>query len=161
MSPSWNTISWLWGHAKGFEQANFTPNVAGAFKLQIFGAMDIWMVHAPSAFEKAKAAGFKVETNAELITFMETLTDETKKKLVSAGLEIYMCQLEKAEMIWIPQSWLVLERCNTSALIYGVRKSFFMRTDKMSEDYEIIKSAFEKGGNKVDKMEQVLKCFKK
>ena len=155
MSTSWGTTSWLFGYGISFEQCNFTPNSAGAFKILVFGSSSVHMVRASQLLQRLPDVGLKATSVTQLIEIMETLSPDNVKKMVDAGLKVYHSQLEKSEVMWVPTGWLLFEKVTKSALLYGVRKSMFIQTASLKADY------YQASGNNVDKMIAIGKLSEK
>ncbi|CAE7506268.1 unnamed protein product, partial [Symbiodinium necroappetens] len=161
VSASWGTTSWLFGYSNDFEQCNFTPNSAGALKILVFGSLSVYMVRASSLLELLNELGLKATSTKQLIEIMEKLSPDNLKKMTDGGLKFYHCQLEKSEVMWVPTGWLLFEKVINSALLYGVRKSVFMQTPKLKDDYGIVRDLYQASGHNVDKMIAVSKLFEK
>ena len=81
----------------------------------------------------------------------QTKFDAMKEK----GLKMHYCSMKKDELLYLPTGWLVFERVKEGALTYGIRKSFFLKTESARANYVMSKQLLAKQGADIANMELI------
>ena len=77
--------------------------------------------------------------------------------LKTAGVRFKSTRITKETLYYVPAGWLVIEQALAdSPLIYGIRKSYFIKTPATIEAYKTANNWLAQGGQCVSKMDSVL-----
>ena len=71
----------------------------------------------------------------------------------------YRTVLQAGDCLYVPQGWLLCERCVSTALIYGVRKSFMVRTGRARANLEKAVEILKRSNRDPAKLQAVLECY--
>ena len=86
--------------------------------------------------------------------------DENKIiELYKRGANMLQCILKKHDILFVPTGWVTVEVSSDCTLIYGFRKSVFLKgsAESYSTAVDIVKGG---GGKSVTRMEQILEKLK-
>jgi hypothetical protein len=114
------------------------------------------LLYEQQAFEKI---GKKITSASELNTAVSALTKVDYEKIKKEGCIIYYTKLEKLEMAYVPQGWLLIEKGCNEIITAGARKSIFFKTGEGLENYKQAKELLKSDGKNVEKMDAVAKCL--
>ena len=107
MSKSWNETTWLWGYAKNHFSCQFGPNSAGAFKLVVFGEMDVYMVDTFELINALNTVKEPAENATDLFEYVQGMKADDINKLKAANkMHFYHRRLKNEQLIWIPTGWM-------------------------------------------------------
>jgi len=104
----------------------------------------------------------KINKNTELETLLANLTVPQATALVGKGVKIFKHVQEPTELVIIPAGWCVLERAQKSdqtELVFGVRKSIFIKSEIQKESYVAAMGLLEAAGSNIERMKVVEKLY--
>ena len=149
--------AWLFGCSSDMKQVGFNPNHAGLIKLLAIGEVRHLLIEWDS-FSKhfrssvgADAADLGPE---DLFNKFKNL-DETKLlEQAKRGVNMKQCILKKHDILFVPTGWVSVEVASDTTLIYGIRKSCFLKGSE-KEYKEAIELVKKSGGKSVARMDQI------
>ena len=154
--------AWLFGCSAEMKQVGFNTNHAGLIKVLAVGEVRHLLLEWQSflsAFQESLGEGSDSLSPEELFEKFKDV-DETKLvELAKRGAKMVQCILKKHDILFVPTGWVTVEVSCDCTLIYGFRKSVFVKGsyDAYSKAVGIVKNA---GGKSVTRMEQILEALK-
>jgi hypothetical protein len=162
ISTSWSTTSWCYGYEVNLNTAGMPPNSSGVFRLLCQGkviTMAMELNNIKEVFEKVAGVGHPFSNSDLVVKHLKGMDQGTLDNLVSLGLKIYYLEHEKDTVYYIPPGYVVIEKGLQGPLIYGVRKSVFLKTPANATNYNLAKGLLNGAGKDVSKMEAVKKLL--
>jgi hypothetical protein len=107
----------------------------------------------------AYAQAKKLPGYAKLDEFMATVegfTGEFIEELKANNVLIYQCILKEHEVLNVPMGYVMLERASAAkTLVYGLRRSYFFRSERCLKVYTILRELFSAQGRNVGRMDLI------
>ena len=141
--------------------AGVAPNSGSIFRMVVLGELHVWATPMVKLVKTFTDMGEPPESMDDLKKKVEALTNERLKILSGRGCVFQYAYMSKETVLYIPTGWFVLERASESScpLLYGVRKSYFMKTAAGLENYKQCKAMLAACGLSVHKMDKVVDLF--
>eukprot|EP00969_Alexandrium_andersonii_P104296 4602895-Alexandrium_andersonii.AAC.1 len=157
LTAAWNHTGWLWGYSNAFYSCGTSPNSGAIFRMVAMGQVDVTCVNTATLMAAWKQLGEIIPDMDTLCKKMKNMCAERMKLLQNNGADFKRARVGKEQLYYLPAGWLVLESTETeSALVYGVRKSYFFKTTATVEQYKVAKNLLSNAGQPVSKMDAVL-----
>ena len=77
------------------------------------------------------------------------------KALKEHGAEIYSCEQQKQQALFVPPGFIVAEAVTSGVLVYGVRLSLLIKSEKAAGNYDELIGLATNSGQGVQRMEQI------
>ena len=159
------TSAWLFGCSRKMATVVAAPNHACMFKALVCGEVRSFLIEVTKLRDFLEHST-KAEKNHHLkdtLKLLEDFTREDLDKLIQFGAKVYYVVQKKNDVLFIPPLFFHMEvarvpedATNGSTLIYGCRKSFFMK--RFAKDYELALGWMQQTGS--ERMQQILKLMK-
>lgn len=155
---AFTSAAWLFGCHVDMKAVGFTPNHAALVKLLAVGEVRRILVEW-SSFKDAIGEFSSIE---EVLTKFKKMDQDGLKDLAAKGVVMRQCLLQKQEVLYIPMGWLSVEVACPSPFIYGIRKSFFIKSKgKVYEESIEVAKSMEGTGKSVERMGKILETMDK
>lgn len=144
--------TWLFGASSDLKSLSFLPNHAAMIKVLVCGKVTHLLFKWDTVVSALGKQG--VEGQEEIRKHLLNSTWDELKTLTDEGASMQSHNLQKNQVLYIPMGWAQMEVASDSALLYGVRKSFFMQSgaDVYKQAIAMAKAA---GGKDVKRMEEI------
>ena len=144
--------TWLFGASSDLKSLSFLPNHAAMIKVLVCGKVTHLLFKWDTVVSALGKQG--VEGQEEIRKHLLNSTWDELKTLTDEGASMQSHSLQKNQVLYIPMGWAQMEVASDSALLYGVRKSFFMQSgaDVYKQAIAMAKAA---GGKDVKRMEEI------
>ena len=146
---------WLYGSAAELKAVGVLPNHSCMMKLLVSGEVRHIFVRAKDllgVLYKTKV----IESEHDLpsaLGHLQGLDAAGLMDLCKSGVNILETTQHKGELLFVPMGWVVVEIANPSVHLFGVRKSFMLRSSK--DDYELFMKIVTARGQNTDRMKQI------
>ena len=125
--PQFKDAAWLFAMAAQHPRVEPLPSAAGQVRVQCMGATRFVVAEASSflgAMQQLRSDDpcLGLDKACKLLHDME---QATLARYIEKGALFYSMTLLASEALWIPAGFLCATRGEQSALLYGVRKSFY------------------------------------
>ena len=163
ITESWNSTSWIWGYSDTFYSAACSPNSGAIFRLVVLGEMHVLAAPMHKLIAAFTAMGEAPANMDALSKKVQGLSEDRRKILAEKGCSFHYQLMKKETLYYIPVGWLVLEQVSASScpLLYGIRKSYFLKSEKGISNYKASKVMLAASGLNVHKMDQVIELWEK
>ena len=89
---------------------------------------------------------------SELQDLIENLTSSDLDKANASGCPMLTCMQTKGDLLYLPAGWMTVELVTKGVLVYGVRKTFFIRSSEQLASYNALISMYTLAKKNTDKM---------
>ena len=154
--------AWLFGCSAEMKQVGFNTNHAGLVKVLAVGEVRHLLLEWQS-FAKALRASLGDGSDSlspeDLFEKFKEYDENKITELAKRGATMFQCILKKHDILFVPTGWVTVEVASDCTLIYGFRKSVFLKgsAEAYAEAVKVVKNA---GGKSVARMEQILEKLK-
>ena len=160
---AFSEAAWLFGCNADLRQAGFLPNHAAMLKVLVAGEIRHLFVEWLS-YKKAMADMHPGETlsNDDLLTKLKAADDDQLTRLSKRKVDMRQWKLQKGQVLFVPMGWIMVEVSGAGSLIYGFRKSWFLKSShaEYAEAIQVVKSSSSSNGKSVERMEKILSFLK-
>ena len=148
---------WLFGCSSDLKTVTHTPNYASLFKTLTCGEIKHFLLERASLIDGLKKIG---KHDADFIEAFKACGTECLAKLLKEGVKIQRCDLAAASVLYVPAGWIQVELVDGHSLIYGIRKSWFHKQNKIAyaSSVELVRAS---GKGSVGRMEAILQLLSK
>ena len=150
------SATWMYGCQSDMKILGHLPNFASMLKVQVSGDVRHMFIEIKSLLKLLCEE--KVIKDACDLSAAQAHTLQLDRgglnALIKKGLQVRVCALSKNELLYQPLGWMVMEVALPSVHIYGVRKSFFMRSN--CQEYKLALEVVKSQGKPVDRMKQIV-----
>ena len=147
---------WFYGFDSKMAGAWLSPNGAAMMRVMAMGSTSIVAFDLSELMEimpKPDEVTFK-----DVSDYVLALTDPQNHP--TKGCIGHAVTVHQDDVIFVPQGWILAELGNpTASLIYGIRKSFMIKSAKSLESYKSCVKLLKQSDRDATKMEEVLKWF--
>ena len=134
---NWSTTSFQFGFRSSYFNAALVTSGAALLRTLSYGAVLTIQLSVADAVKAFAQNGLELKDMREFLNQLLEMTPETLNKLKANGLKINMVRQERGSVLFIPAGSVVIETVpETEVITYGVRKSFFPKTARTSENLE-------------------------
>ena len=128
--------TWMFGYEPGHEFCGLGSQALAFIKVQVFGDA-AFMTFSASSLSSAWEAAWGSLTSETLEQKVLSLSCDDFKTLQSKGCQVYSGKLSPGMSLFAPTCWVLIERAvPTSRLVYGVRKSYVIRSAVAHSEYD-------------------------
>lgn len=150
---SFSSAVWLFGFAPEMISGGTILHGAGMLRVIVQGSLHVRLFSSASF---CKHVGKMSSGDAEQKMLTAT-SDELKG--MAAKFEIYQATIEQDDVLWYPTAWLAFERTTDVPLIYGMRKSAFMKHPDIKGEVAATMKMMEAAGKDTAKLSAVHELF--
>ena len=134
---NWSTTSFQFGYKSSYFNASLVTSGAALLRTLTYGAVLTVQVSVADAVKAFAEIGTELTDMREFLKLLLEMTPDTLHKLQSKGLKVNMVKQERGSLLYIPAGSVVIETVpETEVITYGVRKSFFPKTARTTENLE-------------------------
>ena len=134
---NWSTTSFQFGYKSSYFNASLVTSGAALLRTLTYGAVLTVQVSVADAVKAFAEIGTELTDMREFLNLLLEMTPDTLHKLQSKGLKVNMVKQERGSLLYIPAGSVVIETVpETEVITYGVRKSFFPKTARTTENLE-------------------------
>ena len=152
---------WLCGYLPHPAMAfvGFTLNAAAMLRVLALGEVDSIVIDIATLISVSSDIVGPPFENMEYLSANVAQWDVEKlTEMYANGVKMYRMKQRKGELTFIPQGYLVVElTLAPHTLIYGMRKSFFVKSTAASQSYKQLIKIHGASGRKMDRMALLLK----
>lgn len=154
--------TWMFGYSKSMRYVGFTPNLAAAIRIVCQGSLLVHAFSMESIYQHlstTKGVEDSFITVDNIIALIRGLTASSLAEAVKGGLVARSVVVEPKQLLYVPQSWVVVEACSDKAgslLHYGVRKSFFTKTEAGTKGYQLCVDVYKNSKFQTTRMEDIV-----
>eukprot|EP00438_Fugacium_kawagutii_P014582 Skav210160 [mRNA] locus=scaffold1811:103411:117781:+ [translate_table: standard] len=154
--------AWLFGCGAEMKHVGFNSNHAGLIKVLAVGEVRHLLLEWKTfkdIFVQVLGDGADSLGPDDLFEKFREADENKIIELAKRGVNMRQCILKKHDILFVPTGWVSVEVSAECSLIYGFRKSLFLKGSaaQYGEAVEIVKAA---GGKSVARMEQILEKLK-
>ena len=146
---------WFWGYDPKLSGASLTPNGAGMMKVLVLGEVFVVAFKLQKVMEVMKSLSLPV-TCESARNFLLAVSEEASFFDKLGGV---CCTMQADDVFYLPQGWMLCERCDASMIVYGVRRSYLCPGDISKDAYACAIELMKSSGRDTSKMEEVLSCY--
>ena len=129
--------SFQFGYKSSYFNASLVTSGAALLRTLTYGAVLTVQVSVADAVKAFAEIGTELTDMRELLNLLLGMTPDTLHQLQSKGLKVNMVKQERGSLLYIPAGSVVIETVpETEVITYGVRKSFFPKTARTTENLE-------------------------
>jgi hypothetical protein len=160
VSTSWGTTSWTIGLDPTYRNISMCPNSSALLRVMSLGDVEVYAVGL-LALKKGIASINRTFSNMEELTkLLSELSSTVWSEMVDKHkMPIYHAIFAKEELMYLPAGWVLMERCRSGPLVYGVRKSIFLQSPAAKDNYCFAKEMLAAAGTNTRKMDMVSDAF--
>ena len=149
--------TWLFGYMPGKNFVNPTPQGLAMLKVLAAGTAQMFMFKLSELCPAIKTLR-KVDINGENAHDILLAMTESELLELNKVCPMYYTQLDKAEAVFVPSGFLVVERSGPEILIYGLRKTFCLKGDE--EPYQAVIDYVKASNRDVSRHQQMLDAIR-
>ena len=87
-----------------------------------------------------------------LLDMLEHATPDFMSKLRTEGCEFYTSTQSKSQLMYLPAGWMASEIVTSGVLVYGARKTLFVKSSSHKDSYEELMGLYTNAGKQISKM---------
>ena len=151
---------WLCGYLPHPDMAfvGLTPNAAAMLRVLALGEVDSIVIDIATLISVSSDIVGPPFENMEYLSANVAQWDVEKlTEMYANGVKMYRLRQRKGELAFIPQGYLVVEQTAAPhTMIYGMRKSFFVKNTAAKESYKQLIKIYVASGRNTDRMALLL-----
>ena len=147
---------WYWGFDAKMSGGFLAPNAAAMVRVGAMGSVYVVAFDLARVMRNMCASGASNPSLQDVTEFIMGLED-----CLQEGDDIlgYAVTLNQDDVAYFPQGWFLAEQVVTTALTYGIKKSFLLDTPKAADSYNAATTLLKRSERDAGKMEEVAKLF--
>ena len=153
--------TWLYAFSASMQFVGLPPNGAAQVRVHATGKVESLIIDLKSFVKCHMDANNGAELNLTMLNsqLSECQTEGISKYLAS-GVQMWRHTLQTGETLYLPTGVAIVEKCSPSqSFIYGMRKSFLVRSSECYEAYKTVLDLFKAEKRNTEKMEAIAKAL--
>ena len=156
--PGFASTSWQVGFAPGYVNISVTPNCGAMLRTMVVGSIRTVLFNP---FVDIADAGIP-EKMDEIKEFLGSMTTTDVATLKGKGVPCEIVEQGRDSVLYIPAGWICLDEVDfKELLVYGVRKSFYVKSEGQQKQVVKAAASLTAQGLNVEKMELMIASWAK